>query len=76
MIRGDGKVHGELYRIKDTAILGLLDDYEASDNEDHKLLGFTRQVVKLLSPNLNAYVYYSDGPVSESQFIESGSWNQ
>jgi len=73
----DGKrrsVHGELYEIVDQAPLALLDDYEAHDDLDKTMPGFTRRLIELDFPKQLAWVYEYDGPVAESQLIESEDW--
>jgi gamma-glutamylcyclotransferase (GGCT)/AIG2-like uncharacterized protein YtfP len=69
-------VRGELYEIDDPAPLKLLDDYEAKDNIDSSLPGFTRRLVQLDSPNQTAWVYEYDGPVNTNDLIVSGDWSK
>lgn len=71
---GTSRISGELYKITDNAILDLLDDYEAGDDNDASLPGFRRVRVTLISPKLQAWVYYYDGLVNEYDFIRSGKW--
>jgi gamma-glutamylcyclotransferase (GGCT)/AIG2-like uncharacterized protein YtfP len=68
-------VHGELYKIVGPAPLDLLDDYEAHDNYDPSLPGFTRRLIQLKSPRQTAWVYEYDGPVKEEQLIPSENWH-
>lgn len=67
-------VHGELYEIIDPNPLALLDDYEAHDNYDPSLPGFSRHLIQLASPEQTAWVYEYDGPVKEDQLIKSEDW--
>lgn len=67
-------VHGELYRIDDESPLVLLDAYEAHDNYDPSLPGFTRRLVELNFPQQTAWVYEYDGPVNSNQLITSEDW--
>ncbi len=67
-------VHGELYRIDDESLLELLDAYEARDNYDPTLPGFTRRLVELTFPQRTAWVYEYDGSVSSDQLITSQDW--
>lgn len=67
-------VHGELYEIDDPGPLALLDQYEARDNYDSRLPGFTRRLVQLDFPKQLAWVYEYDGPVQPEQLIESEDW--
>ncbi len=67
-------VHGELYEIADLTPLALLDQYEAIDNDDATLPGFTRRLVQLDFPQQTAWVYEYDGPVEPDQLITSENW--
>lgn len=67
-------VDGELYEINDPEPLALLDEYEAHDNVDPDLPGFTRRLIQLESPSHLAWVYEYDGPVKDEQLVRSGSW--
>lgn len=67
-------VHGELYEVNDPEPLALLDQYEANDNYDPTLPGFTRRLVQLDFPRQFAWVYEYDGPVKSEQLISSEDW--
>lgn len=71
---GTGKVKGELYQVLKPEALPILDKYEAIDNENSSLPGFTRKRVSLIEPRVTAWVYYYDGPVERSALIKSGRW--
>lgn len=72
---GDRKsVHGELYEIDHEEPLALLDEYEAHDNYDPDLPGFTRRLVELDFPRQTAWVYEYDGPVDSGKLIASEDW--
>lgn len=58
---GGGVVAGDLYRLKDLEILPDLDSYEAVDNANPALPGFSRQLVRLVKPHVLAWVYFYDG---------------
>ena len=72
---GEGRVYGELYEVQDNSVLIELDEYEAADNQDSSLPGFTRKRVNLIKPELQAWVYYYDGSVKEGERIGRGSWD-
>ncbi|HWB38664.1 MAG TPA: gamma-glutamylcyclotransferase family protein [Candidatus Saccharimonadales bacterium] len=61
LVPGDGQVAGELYAIANPAVLKVLDNYEAIDNEDTSLPGFSRKATRLFDPELSAWVYWYDG---------------
>ncbi len=67
-------VHGELYEIVDPEPLALLDEYEAKDNDDASLPGFTRRLVQLDFPRQLVWVYEYDGPVEPGQLVSSENW--
>ncbi len=67
-------VHGELYRIDDPDSLSLLDEYEAHDNYDTSLPGFTRRLIELDFPKQLAWVYEYDGDVLPEQLIMTADW--
>ena len=69
-------VSGELYEIDDPTPLKLLDDYEAHDNYDPDLPGFTRRLIQLDFPKRLAWVYEYDGEVSPKQLIVSEIWSK
>ena len=73
---GDGSVHGELYQIVNDKVLALLDDYEAKDDQDALLPGFTRKLIQLLQPKMKTWAYYYDGELPEKALIESGNWER
>ena len=71
---GKGHVKGELYKVHNDHALAKLDKYELIDDENPERAGFTRKRVKLLEPQVSAWVYYYDGEVSSSELIASGRW--
>lgn len=71
---GEGAITAELYEIDDDTILPLLDEFEAGDDNDPDLPGFTRKRVDLIEPKLTAWAYYFDGEVDESDQVASGDW--
>ena len=58
---GEGVVAGELYKLKDLEVLPKLDAYEAVDNIDPELPGYSRRLVHLLKPKVLAWVYFYEG---------------
>jgi gamma-glutamylcyclotransferase (GGCT)/AIG2-like uncharacterized protein YtfP len=74
LVEGEYPIEGELYKIIDQKALTKLDEYEAVDSCNLKLPGFSRKSVKLLIPNLKAWVYYYDGPIDNLPAIASNCW--
>ena len=64
----------KLYEIKDETILAILDEFEAGDDNNPDLPGFTRKRITAIEPNVEAWIYYYDGKPDESQRILSGKW--
>jgi gamma-glutamylcyclotransferase (GGCT)/AIG2-like uncharacterized protein YtfP len=66
-------VHGELHRILDPAVLVLLDEWEEYDPHRPEDSPYVRRVVRLLEPELDAWVYEGRhlrrGPV-----VAGGDW--
>ena len=71
---GNYLIHGELYKILNTDLLNILDEYEAVDNENPLTAGFTRKSVVLVEPKKKAWVYYYEGDVSEKNLLKTNFW--
>lgn len=67
LVPGDSHVAGELYAIVNPGIMASLDHYEAKDDAEARLPGFSRHAVRLIDPEIKAWVYWYDGPVTELQ---------
>ena len=68
------RVQAELYRIKDPAVLALLDAYEDYHSNDEAGSLYLRRVVRLAEPDLNCWVYFYNREVFESQRVPHGNW--
>lgn len=75
LVEGDGKVQGELFEIREPGVLRALDEYEEYHPLDLKNSLYIRRQVRLLSPSVTAWVYFYNGPVTESIVIPEGDWN-
>ena len=74
-VRGDGCVHGELFRLSSPAVWAVLDDYEGYDPEREAASPFVRRRVRLRRPpGRTAWVYWFNGTPEEAQRIPSGDW--
>lgn len=71
---GEGVVVGELYELLDVDALRDLDRFEGHDPTDPERSLFIRQAVRLLEPDLDAWVYMCNRDVSDAPAIESGDW--
>jgi gamma-glutamylcyclotransferase (GGCT)/AIG2-like uncharacterized protein YtfP len=58
---GAGAVHGHLYRIRNARVLRVLDAFEAYDSRRPRRSEYLRRPVRLLSPDLIAWVYVYNG---------------
>jgi gamma-glutamylcyclotransferase (GGCT)/AIG2-like uncharacterized protein YtfP len=68
------RVQAELYRIKDPAVLALLDVYEDYDPNKEASSLYLRRMVRLATPDLDCWVYFYNREVFESQRLLTGSW--
>jgi hypothetical protein len=66
-------VHGEVFRIRDVAIVALLDAYEGYDADDPTQGLYNRTQVESETGRM-VWVYTYNGPVIADQLIESGDW--
>lgn len=72
---GKRPIQAELYKILHERILKLLDDYEATDNENPMLPGFVRKSILLVEPQLEAWIYYYEGSVIQKKLLKTNRWN-
>jgi gamma-glutamylcyclotransferase (GGCT)/AIG2-like uncharacterized protein YtfP len=68
-------VHGEVFRLRDPALLAALDDYEGCGPDDVRPTAYVRQVVPVTSAEgavLEAWTYVYARPVIDTKRIGSG----
>lgn len=74
-VAGSGRVCGELYRIKEPAILDTLDHYEEFDPADPEGSLFVRQRISV--PDVGeAWTYLYNGSRENRRRIPSGDWRK
>lgn len=73
---GAGFVKGELYEVLDPRVMPVLDAFEGYDANNPKRALYTRSCVRLAEPNVDAWVYFYNKPINETQHIPSGDWLQ
>jgi gamma-glutamylcyclotransferase (GGCT)/AIG2-like uncharacterized protein YtfP len=74
-IPGAGLVRGEIYLIKDPAILHAVDDYEEFDPEDPDRSLFVRH--RVCVPEVGeAWTYFYNGSHAKLRRIRSGEWRK
>lgn len=71
---GSGVVHGRLFECHNAWVLGVLDDFEEYYPMDRSSSLFVRTQVKLIEPQVKAWIYQYNKPTLSAPIIESGSW--
>jgi gamma-glutamylcyclotransferase (GGCT)/AIG2-like uncharacterized protein YtfP len=74
VIPGDGLVHGELLQLHDAAVLTALDAYEDCSPDIPWRGLYRREWTPLDTPDLAAWVYWYNGPVTPTRRIAHGDW--
>jgi gamma-glutamylcyclotransferase (GGCT)/AIG2-like uncharacterized protein YtfP len=69
-----GRVVGELYRLLDPHVLGVLDRYEGADPADPDGSEYRRVLTTTLEPGAQAWVYLLNRPRPDQPRIASGDW--
>ncbi len=73
-VPGTDVIHGDLFRLEDPDVLGILDDYEGYDPGRASASLFLRQRVRLTAPDRIAWVYWFNGDPGEAPRVPSGDW--
>lgn len=74
LVTGEGEVAGELYEVLDAATFALLDAYENEGRHtEHGAGRYERRLLRLLEPDVDAWVYVWDGP-ERGQRLDSDDW--
>lgn len=71
---GGGSVAGELYAVRDDAVLRRLDAFEDYRPDDPEGSEYLRRRVRLAEPDLEAWVYLYNRDVTGMPRVESGDW--
>jgi len=74
-VAADGVVQGEVYRIKDPAILAALDEYEEFDPCNRQDSLFVRELIFVPEAG-PAWTYIYNGNREEGRLISSGHWRK
>ncbi len=73
-------VPGELFTVLDQRALAILDDYEGCPGEHLPTagspIGFYRQRIRLLEPNVEAWVYLYGGGIGHCRLIAGAGWTE
>jgi len=74
-VPGDGIVHGELLRLRDSQVWSVLDRYEGYDPKNEGDSLFVREKVTLREPSDQmAWVYWFNGEPVGHRRVASGDW--
>lgn len=74
LIAGQGRVEAELYRVRDSAALKVLDEFEGSAPPFGPRALFVRRRVRLLEPRVEAWAYFFNRSARGAARIFSGSY--
>lgn len=74
LVSGAGQVVGELYAINDHAILNELDAFERFYEFDRPNSLYWRESVRLIEPNIEAWVYVYNRDCRSAPLVQSGDW--
>jgi gamma-glutamylcyclotransferase (GGCT)/AIG2-like uncharacterized protein YtfP len=74
LVPGAGRVVGELYELRDPAVLAVLDRFEEYDVDDHAASMYVRRAVRLVDPQIEAWVYCFNGETGTRRPVPDGDW--
>lgn len=74
LVPGDGVVHGELFELRDLAVLKAFDKYERYDARNPEKSLYLRRAVRLVHPPCDAWVYVYNQSLHSAYHIASGDW--
>jgi gamma-glutamylcyclotransferase (GGCT)/AIG2-like uncharacterized protein YtfP len=74
LIRGPGRVTGELWEIGAPPLLEVLDDYEGFQPSATQASLFVRERVTLLEPTVSVWVYRYNGLPTDGCRVRCGCW--
>ncbi len=73
-VDGNSIIHGELFKITDPKVVGVLDKFERFDPNDKQGSLYLRVEVQLLSPKQTAWTYIYNQDVAGKPTIPDGHW--
>ena len=81
LVPGNGVVTGELYRLKyerpdsrATEAFTILDRYERYDADHVAESLYERRLVRLVEPDVDAWIYVFNRPTDNHDIVASGNW--
>ena len=76
LVAGDGIVIGELFEIRNAVVLKRLDAFEGHNPRTPSNSLFRRELVRLVEPDVAAWVYFHNRPTAADRPVASGDWVQ
>ena len=73
LLPGKGTIHAELYAINSLDVLRPMDEFERYYAEDIPNSLFVRRLVRLVSPDVDAWVYFFNRE-PHGQLVPEGDW--
>ena len=74
LIQGPGEVQAELCEVVDRDAFRIMDQHERYDPTDVKGSLYLRRAVRLLQPNVDAWVYVYNHPAGDAPEVAGGDW--
>lgn len=72
---GGGVVQGEVFEVLDRCVFQIIDPFEEHYPADHQSSLYLRVQVRLLAPDLDAWVYVANRMPEDAPRILSGAWS-
>jgi gamma-glutamylcyclotransferase (GGCT)/AIG2-like uncharacterized protein YtfP len=76
MVVGDGQVTGELFKVKDESAFAALDQTEHFVPAKPTGCKYLRRSVRLVEPEIDAWTYIYNWPLTDEPRVSGGSWSQ
>jgi len=73
-LEGNGRVRGELYRVRNENAMDVVDRHEGYYPESRRESTYVRRLEEMVDRDLMAWVYVYNGPTNGQDVIDSGSW--
>ena len=74
LVDGPGEVVGELFELRNDIALKRLDRFEGHDVRNPAESLFVRALVRLIEPDIDAWVYLHNRPGPKDRPVASGDW--
>jgi gamma-glutamylcyclotransferase (GGCT)/AIG2-like uncharacterized protein YtfP len=75
-LEGNGRVQGELYRVRSEGAIDLIDRHEGYYPETREGSTYVRRLEEMVDRDMKAWVYVYNGSTDGHEVIESGSWRE